>query len=181
MKILSALLTLSVLAAPVFVSSIALAQGAAKPVITITDAYAFAVPDGAKVGAAFMTLTYANGTDIVPDRITHVSTPAAGKSEIHTMTLDNNVMTMRPVDSFPLPPTGSFALKPDGVHVMLIGLKRNLKAGEQFPLTLTFAKAGEVKVDVKIRPPGQIDEPEEEKAVHEDMKTDAGMNHEMHH
>ena len=176
MKILSAFFLLSL-----FIAPSAYALVAAKPAITITNAYAFAVPEGAKVGAAFMTLTYGAGTDIVPDRIMHVSTPAAGKSEIHTMTLDNNVMAMRPVDSFPLPPTGNFALKPDGVHVMLMDLKRTLKAGDQFPLTITFAKAGEVKVDVEVRAPGDVAEPEEEKAVHEDMKTDGKMDHEMHH
>ena len=180
MKILSALFALTLLSIPA-----AQAADAARPVITVSDAYAFAVPEGAKMGAVFMTLKYTNGTEIVPDRITHVSTPASGKSEIHTMTLDNNVMTMRPVDSFPLPPTGTFALKPDGVHVMLLDLKRSLKVGDHFPLTIAFAKAGEVKVDVNVRAPGDVPgdiaEPPEEKAVHEDMKMDPGMNHDMHH
>lgn len=179
MKILPALFALTfMLAIPAHAADVA------RPSVKATDAYAFAVPDGAKAGAAFMTLTYTNGSDIVPDRITHVSTPAAGKAEIHTMTLDNNVMTMRPVESFPLPPTGSFELKPNGVHVMLLDLRRSLKVGDQFPLTLTFAKAGTVKVDVKVRAPGDIPEPPEEKAVHEDMKMDGdmpGMSHDMHH
>lgn len=179
MKILSAVFALTLMLMPA-----AYAAEAARPEIKISDAYAFAVPDGAKAGAVFMTLTYANGSEIVPDRITHVSTPASGKAEIHTMTLDNNVMTMRPLDSFPLPPTGTFSLKPNGVHVMLLDLKRSLKAGDKFPMTVTFAKAGTVKVDVNVRAPGDIAEPPEEKAVHEDMKTDgdmSGMNHDMHH
>ena len=33
---------------------------------------------------------------------------------------------------------------------MLIGLKKPLLAGESFPLTLHFKRAGDVRVDVKI-------------------------------
>jgi hypothetical protein len=34
---------------------------------------------------------------------------------------------------------------------MLIGLKRPLKEGDAFPLTLTFANAGPVQVRVRVR------------------------------
>ncbi|MDB5491397.1 MAG: hypothetical protein JWO78_1246 [Micavibrio sp.] len=179
MKILSLLCALTLLSVPA-----AHAADTAHPAIVVSDAYAFAVPDGAKAGAVFMRLTYPNNSEIVPDRILHAATPAAGKAEIHTMTLDDNVMSMRKVDSFPLPPTGTFSLKPDGVHVMLLDLKRSLKVGDQFPLTLTFAKAGAVKVDVNVRAPGDVPdnnaEPPEERAVHEDMKMDPAMNHDAH-
>ena len=47
------------------------------------------------------------------------------------------------------------ALAPGGLHIMLVGLAQPLKAGEHFPLTLTFEKAGAVTVDVPVeaRPP----------------------------
>ena len=37
------------------------------------------------------------------------------------------------------------------MHVMLVGLKQPLKAGEVFPLVLNFANAGPVKVQVRVR------------------------------
>lgn len=156
----------------------------AETALAVSDAYAFATAEGAKAGAAFMTITYPTGADIVPDRLTAAETPVAGKAEIHTMTLDNNVMTMRQVESFPLPPTGSFQLKPQGVHVMLMDLKQGLKKGETFPLTLTFAKAGTVKTMVTVRAPGDIPasgttaEPPEEHEVHQDLNQ--GMDHSGH-
>ena len=43
------------------------------------------------------------------------------------------------------------ALKPGSYHVMLIGLKKPLTAGETFPLTLTFEKAGNISVTVPVQ------------------------------
>ena len=40
--------------------------------------------------------------------------------------------------------------QPGGLHVMLFGLKQPLKAGEHFPLTLEFEKAGKVEVQVQV-------------------------------
>jgi len=34
--------------------------------------------------------------------------------------------------------------------VMLFGLKKSLKAGEKFPMTLNFRKAGTVEVSVEV-------------------------------
>jgi periplasmic copper chaperone A len=36
------------------------------------------------------------------------------------------------------------------MHIMLIGLKKPLTAGQSFPLTLTFAKAGTRTVEVAV-------------------------------
>ena len=41
-------------------------------------------------------------------------------------------------------------LKPGGLHLMFVGLKAPLKAGDKFPLTLTFEKAGTVEVVVNV-------------------------------
>ena len=46
-------------------------------------------------------------------------------------------------------------LKPGGLHIMFIGLKAPLKAGDSFPMKLKFEKAGEVTVEVKVEAPGQ--------------------------
>jgi copper(I)-binding protein len=166
-----------------FLTMIPVAAYAEKLAISVGNAYAFAVPKDANIAAAFMALTYPAGTENVPDRILRVETPVAEKAEMHTMSIENNVMTMRPVDSFPLPPTGSFILKPQGAHIMLTGLKQPLTAGGKFPLTLVFEKSGPVTTEVSIRAPGDIpdseatDEPPEEKAVHQDMMMDMDHSH----
>ncbi len=150
--------------------------------MVVTDAYSFAVPDGAKTAAAFMTLTYDTGADIVPDRILGAESPAAGKVELHTTVIENDVMSMRPVESFPLPPTGEFRLKPQGVHIMLMDLTGPLKVGESFPLTLVFEKAGSVAVEVDIRTPGDAPMAEEKPHdAHHDHSHDDGHDHDHDH
>ena len=64
--------------------------------IHISQPWARATPKGASAGAAYMTITN-NGT--APDRVSCVSSDASGECQIHTMTMDNGVMKMRPVES----------------------------------------------------------------------------------
>ena len=67
--------------------------------------------------------------------------------------------------ALPVAANGSVELKPGSYHIMLIGLKKPLKAGETIPLTLDFEKAGKVSITVPIRAIG---------AGHDDMP---GMGH----
>ena len=66
------------------------------------------------------------------------------------MKVVDGVMQMREIPGgLAIPADGSVSLKPGGYHVMLIDLKKPLKAGETVQLTLNFEKAG--KVDVSAR------------------------------
>jgi copper(I)-binding protein len=109
--------------------ALALAQLAATPAeatdydigsIHITKPWARATPKGAASGAAYMTITNNGKT---PDRVTCVSSEASAECQIHTMTMDNGVMKMRPVEGgLEIKPGETVALKPSGVHMMLIDL-----------------------------------------------------------
>lgn len=60
-------------------------------------------------------------------------------------------MKMRPVEGgVDLAPGTTVEFKPGGYHIMLLDLKHKLNEGQRFPLTLTFAKAGTVKIDVLV-------------------------------
>jgi copper(I)-binding protein len=72
------------------------------------------------------------------------------------MTMDGGVMKMRPLDGLEVPANQPVTLKPGGVHIMLQGLNEPLQAGKFFPLTLTFKKAGERKVEVAVEKPGAM-------------------------
>ena len=64
---------------------------------------------------------------------------------------------MRPVangEGLSVPSNGKLMLGPGGTHVMIMGLKGPLKAGDHFNLTLLFAKARPHKVDVTVKPAG---------------------------
>ena len=140
--------------AAVLVASAApvLAQGAGSTTITVEQPWARATPAGAKTGAAYMTL--ANKTKTA-DRLTGASSHVAAKVQIHEMKVVNGVMQMREVaDGLAIPAGGSVMLKPGSYHVMLMGLKKPLVAGQSFPLTLTFAKAGNISVTVPVQAMG---------------------------
>ncbi len=72
--------------------------------------------------------------------------------ELHVTEESGGQMSMRPVSGWDIGPNGGMLeLKPAGNHVMLIGLDRQLKAGDTLAVTLRFEKAGEVRVDVPVR------------------------------
>jgi len=129
-------------------SAAALAQGGA---VEVTNAWARATPGNAQAGAAYVTLQAPAG-----DRLTGVSTPAAQKAEIHSMTMDGGVMKMRQVEGVDLPAGTAVTLKPGGYHIMLMGLTQPLQPGQSFPLTLDFAKSGPREVNVTVEKVGAM-------------------------
>jgi copper(I)-binding protein len=87
-----------------------------------------------------------------PDQLISISTPIAQSTQIHTMSMDGNVMRMREVNAIEIKPSSKLVMQPgNGYHVMLIGLKQPLKSGDKFPLTLTFEKAGKLNVSVTVK------------------------------
>ncbi len=86
------------------------------------------------------------------DKLVAASADIAGRVELHTMSMDGNVMRMRQVDAIDVPAGKTVDLAPGGLHVMFMDLKTPLKTGSSFPLTLKFEKAGAVQVDVKVQP-----------------------------
>lgn len=149
MRILSKLVLLAALIAA---TPAAFAQSGGNAKIDVEKPYARATPAGAMSGAAYMTL--ANETQTA-DRLTGASSEVAAKVQIHEMKVVNGVMKMREVaGGLAIPAGGSVALKPGSYHVMLMGLKKPLVAGQSFPLTLTFAKAGNISVTVPVEAMG---------------------------
>jgi len=130
----------------------ALAQGAATATIVVQQPWARATPAGAGTGAVHMTLVNKSGS---ADRLTGASSDDAPTVQIHEMSVVNGVMRMRQLaNGLLIPAGGTVALKPGSYHVMLIGLKKPLTAGQTLPLTLVFEKAGNISVTVPIQAMG---------------------------
>jgi copper(I)-binding protein len=130
--------------------TLAMAQTSARDGLRIEHPYARPTPPGARTGGAYLMIDN-RGNE--PDRLLRVATPAAGAAEIHSMTMEGNVMRMRAVAAVEIPAHATTALKPGGYHVMLMDLKQPLVAGETIPLSLTFAKAGRIDVTARVEPP----------------------------
>ncbi len=99
----------------------------------------------------YMRLLSPAGTTLVG-----FSSPVAGVAELHEMSMDGDVMRMRPVPSLPLPAGQVVALKPGGYHLMLMKLKQPLKAGDHVPLTLRFKAADGPLQTLSIQVPIQM-------------------------
>lgn len=135
-------------AAALLASTLAHAQHYTVGEIHIFDAYARPTVSHQPTGGAYLGM---GNTGATPDRLVSVSSPAAKRVEIHTMSMNNDVMKMKEVGEIQLAPDSEIIMKPgDGYHLMLIGLNQRLKAGDKFPMTLVFEKAGKVEISVMV-------------------------------
>ena len=114
------------------------------------QAWARATAPQQKVGGAYVTLT-----SPADDRLLGVSSPVAGRAEVHEMRMDGNVMRMREVmDGLALPAGKVVALAPGGYHIMLMDLKQPLVAGQVVPMQLRFRTAPPLDLQVQVAPVG---------------------------
>ena len=136
--------------------------------ITITDPWARTSPMVSGAGAAYMVI--ANGGSAA-DALTGGSSDIAEAVEVHETVVMGSaapvestgmgggmaspaaggMMGMQKIDRLEIPAGGSVELKPGGYHIMLIGLTRELKAGETIEVMLDFEKAGAVKVTMPVK------------------------------
>ena len=108
--------------------------------------------------AGYLTIT--NG-GAKPDVLLRGETPVAEKVEIHRGAMAGNVMNMAELPGgMPIPARGAATFAPLGAHLMMIRLKRALKAGDKVAATLVFKRAGRVRVDfvVQATPPKPMPE-----------------------
>ena len=100
---------------------------------------------GTANGAVYMTIV-----SPLADRLVSAATPIAAKTDLMTMTTANGTMGMNYLQAIDIPAGKPVSLNATGLHVWLAGLKQPLKAGQSFPLTLTFEKAGTRQVTVSV-------------------------------
>ena len=104
--------------------------------------------------AGYLTIRN-NGTD--NDWLVAATSDLARKTELHSMTMDNGVMRMRQVEGgIPVPAGGTVTLAPGGYHIMLIGLKAPLHAGQAYDVTLDFRHAGPMTITGTAVKPAEI-------------------------
>lgn len=104
--------------------------------VTISDAWVRATAPGQTVGAAYATLKSTQALKLV-----HVETERVAQVELHSMRVVNGVMKMRSLKEINLPENQAVRLAPGGLHLMLMGLKQPLKAGEQMTVNFHFLDA----------------------------------------
>ncbi len=126
--------------------------------VVVSDAWSRPALQG-DTGVVYTTIRVANA-----DAVVGATSPLASRVELHeSMTEKSGAMagmsgmgamdvtSMHPVARLPIPAGGTVRLKPGGYHLMLVGLRRDLKAGMRIPFTVRFARAGLVRATATVR------------------------------
>lgn len=118
--------------------------------ISISAATSREAPVAGSTGVGFLSITNNGAKD---DQLLGGSTPLASAVELHEMSMAGGMMQMRALpDGLPVPAGKTVELASGGTHLMLTDLKRPLVAGEKVPLTLRFRDAGEIAVELEVKP-----------------------------
>jgi uncharacterized protein YcnI/copper(I)-binding protein len=116
--------------------------------IVVSDFWARATLPNQKVGGGYMVITNNGAED---DRLVSMASPVSGEVEVHEMSMENDIMRMRPLEEGIAIPAGeTVELAPGGLHVMFQELEGGFVEGETVPVTLTFEKAGEVTLELPV-------------------------------
>ncbi len=116
---------------------------------TVKDPWIRGTVPQQKASGLFLSITSAQG-----GRLVGASSPVAGTAEIHEMAMEGDVMKMRALpNGLPLPAGKPVDLAPGSYHVMLLDLKRPLKAGETVPVTLVVENAQGQREQIETRAP----------------------------
>jgi copper(I)-binding protein len=86
------------------------------------------------------------------DELLGVLSDIAEAVEVHETTIDaNGVMQMSQVASVVLEPDAEVYFKPGGLHIMFIGLKQDLNAGDEVQVTLHFKHHEDIILTVPVQ------------------------------
>jgi len=140
---------------------------AAPPRVRVTQVWSRPALAG-DLAVVYATLAAAAGPG---DRLVGIESPIATSAELHETAavhpatarakaagggdsmpgMPMQGMSMERVASLAIPGGGRALLAPGGYHVMLIGLRRGLRAGDAFPVTFVFACAGRIATRSTVR------------------------------
>lgn len=115
--------------------------------VRVLDAWARATPSVAREGAVYLAVV---NTGDSTDRLIGADTPVAESVELHASVRKGKGVTMRKLGAVVVPPGRSETFRPSETHLMLLGLKKQLREGDSFRLTLRFERAGVVEVSVRV-------------------------------
>jgi periplasmic copper chaperone A len=99
-------------------------------------------------GAVYVTISN-HGSEA--DALLSASSDVATTAELHQTIKQDGKMVMRPLPKFDVPAGGKLEMKPGGYHIMLLGLKQDLKPGETLNVGLSFEKAGQMSVQAPVK------------------------------
>ena len=128
--------------------SAAVFAGTAADAVTVADPYIPALPPGQPNSLAYMGLTNSSDQNI---ELVAAEGGVSKAVELHTHVMEDGMMKMIKIPKIDLPAGKTVMLEPNGLHIMLIGLNKDLKDGDKAALTLVFKDGSKKVVDVPVR------------------------------
>ena len=115
--------------------------------IRVADAWTRPVILENRPSAVYFTITNKAAED---DKLIKAVSLLAKRIEFHTHKHMGGVMKMVQVENIPVSANSTAKVEPGGYHLMVFGLSMKFVVGDEFPLVLTFEKAGRVTVIAKV-------------------------------
>ena len=119
----------------------------ASGVLDVKNAWARPAAAGDHGAVYFIVENGAAQDDVLLSAQTDVATAA----ELHLTQMDGDQMSMHQQEQVMFPSGEAVEFSPGGLHLMLVGLTRDLKNGDTFDLRLEFEQAGEKTVTVTVK------------------------------
>ena len=117
--------------------------------VTVRDAWVREAGAGRPTTAAFMIL---ENKGAVLRALLRGSASVGDTLELHEMKRDDGMMRMSPVQRIEIPAHGEVALRPGGLHLMIVGLKAPLTATDSVARPLTFDDGSVLTLKAPVRP-----------------------------
>jgi periplasmic copper chaperone A len=133
---------------PSFLLTLLLSTVVHAAALSVKDAYVPEPPPGQTMAAMFMTVTNPLSQ---PLALVAATSPLASRVEFHTHVHANGLMKMQALSRVELIAKSDTEFKPGGLHLMLFGLKRALKAGEDVPVTLSLSDGSKLQAVGRVR------------------------------
>jgi periplasmic copper chaperone A len=128
--------------------SIFLGQHAvAQDIVIMNPLAAPSLTSASKTGAVYLSIMNM-GKD--SDELIGISTPVADTAMLHKSEDKDGVMKMEMLDQLDIPAGATIDILPGHMHIMLVGLKSQLKLGDHVPLELVFKKSGKIAIDAAV-------------------------------
>lgn len=128
----------------------------AKEGIEIRDAWARTSMQGMNSAVYFVIQNH----NAEADELTGAASDVADAVEVHESKMEGDMMKMNRVESIALEPSAKVEFQPGGYHVMLIGLKQDLKAGDEITVTLQFRDSPDITIKATVKDAGGMQDME---------------------
>ena len=113
--------------------------------VSVRDAWVRATVQGQSSTGAYLVIS--------SDREVTLNAASSGWADrcaLHEMKMHGDMMMMMPIEKLPVTPGKALVLDEKNYHIMLEGLKRQVRAGDKVPLTLTFIDAKGARQQVAV-------------------------------